>query len=173
MEGAENCANATLASPAPPRLGGVAAPSSRQIPRDSRPLRMAIAAALLRRYDPCHERHSCVISKAERVLSGLLKSRRRRGAWAAGVTPTALAALLGAALLGAALLAETASAQNPPDDKPAPQAPGSGRSSPLSAPVGHRQPRASDIPPPSSGDNSQATEPRDDINEKLRICRGC
>ena len=63
--------------------------------------------------------------------------------------------------------------QNPPDDKPAPPAPGAVRASPLPAPVGHRQPRASDIPPPPPGDTSRATEPRDDIDERLRICRGC
>jgi hypothetical protein len=73
----------------------------------------------------------------------------------------------------AAVIAGTAWAQNPPDDRPAPPAPGAARSSPLPAPVGHRQPRASDVPAPPAGDNSRAAEPRDDIDEKLRICRGC
>jgi hypothetical protein len=96
---------------------------------------------------------------SERILSGSLK-RHQTGAWVA--TLAVLAAIAG-----------TAWAQNPPDDKPAPQAPGAVRSSPLPAPVGHRQPRASDIPPPPPGDTSRSTEPRDDIDERLRICRGC
>jgi hypothetical protein len=82
------------------------------------------------------------------------------------VGPAALAALA-VAMVGTAL------AQNPPDDKPAPPNPGAVRSSPLPAPVGHRQPRASDIPSPPPGDNTREAEPRDDINERLRICRGC
>jgi hypothetical protein len=96
-------------------------------------------------------------------LSGFLKRHRAAsGAWVAGP------AVLVAAIVG------TAWAQNPPDDKPATTpVPGTVRSSPLPAPVGHRQPRASDIPPPPPGDTSQAAEPRDDIDERLRICRGC
>ena len=85
---------------------------------------------------------------------------------ATGVAPVALATV-------AVAMAGTAWAQNPPDDKPAPPSPGAVRTSPLPAPVGHRQPRASDIPTPPPGDNAEETEPRDDINEKLRICRGC
>jgi hypothetical protein len=94
------------------------------------------------------------------MLSGSLRRHRTSG----GVWAIALVAV---AVAGAAW------AQNPPDDKPAPPAPGAVRSSPLPAPVGHRQPRASDIPPPPPGDTSRAAEPRDDIDERLRICRGC
>jgi hypothetical protein len=125
-----------------------------------------MAATLPHSYDPPRERLPDVISRAELVLSGLLKSHRIRPARAAGVAPVVLV-VLAAAMTGAAW------AQNPPDDKPAPPAPGAARSSPLPAPVGHRQPRASDIPPPPPGDNSREAEPRDDINDRLRICRGC
>jgi len=100
------------------------------------------------------------LEEAERMLSGSLRRHRTSG----GVWAIALVAV---AVAGAAW------AQNPPDDKPAPPAPGAVRSSPLPAPVGHRQPRASDIPPPPPGDTSRAAEPRDDIDERLRICRGC
>ncbi len=55
----------------------------------------------------------------------------------------------------------------------APLAPGS-RSTPLPAPVGHRQPRISDLPAtPRSDDYQAAAQSRDDIDSKLRICRGC
>jgi hypothetical protein len=88
-----------------------------------------------------------------------------RSTWAAGL-------VLAAAMT---LAVGTARAQEPQDDndKPVPSAPGAVRASPFPAPVGHRQPRASDIPPPPAGDNAREVEPRDDINEKLRICRGC
>jgi hypothetical protein len=112
------------------------------------------------------EGHSHDISTAERVVSGFLRSHRRGAIRATGVAPAALAAV-------AAAMAGTAWAQNPPDDTPAPPSPGAVRSSPLPAPVGHRQPRAADIPPPPPGDNAREAEPRDDINDKLRICRGC
>jgi hypothetical protein len=87
------------------------------------------------------------------------------------MVPAVVMPAVGAVL--AAVLAGTAWAQNPPDDKPAPPASGAVRSSPLPAPVGHRQPRASDIPAAPAGDASRASEPRDDIDERLRICRGC
>jgi hypothetical protein len=48
------------------------------------------------------------------------------------------------------------------------------RSTPLQAPVGHRQPRISDLPAaPRSDDNRAAGGSRDDIDSRLRICRGC
>jgi hypothetical protein len=98
-------------------------------------------------------------------LSNLMKPHQRGG----------LGAMVAAAAMAVvtAAIAGTAWAQNPPDDKPAPPAPGTVRSSPLPAPVGHRQPRASDIPPPPPGDTTREAEPRDDINDRLRICRGC
>jgi hypothetical protein len=99
-------------------------------------------------------------------MSGSLKRHRAGGACAGGIWAAAPAVL-------AAAIAGSAWAQNPPDDKPAPPAAGAVRSSPLPAPVGHRQPRASDIPPPPPGDTSQTAEPKDDIDERLRICRGC
>jgi hypothetical protein len=97
-------------------------------------------------------------------MSNFLKSSRWGGMWAVGVVLAALAALAAPG---------TSRAQNPPDDKPALPAAGAVRASPLPAPVGHRQPRASDIPPRPPGDNVREVEPRDDIDEKLRICRGC
>ena len=78
--------------------------------------------------------------------------------------------------LAVALLAFAASAQDAPQGNAATAAPkpDSVRSSPLPAPVGHRQPRASDIPQaPPRDDVSAAIGPRDDINDRLRICRGC
>ena len=78
--------------------------------------------------------------------------------------------------LAVALLACAASAQDAPRDKaavasPAPDQP---RSIPLQAPVGHRQPRISDVPAaPARDEDKAAAGPRDDIDAKLRICRGC
>jgi hypothetical protein len=76
--------------------------------------------------------------------------------------------------LAAVLLAFAACAQDAPRDKAAIPAPGPDtvRSMPLQAPVGHRQPRISDLPP-APARNQEAGGTRDDINEKLRICRGC
>ncbi len=56
----------------------------------------------------------------------------------------------------------------------APPAPGL-RSAPLPAPVGHRQPRISDLPaaPRAADDDQAAAQSHDDIDSKLRICRGC
>jgi hypothetical protein len=127
--------------------------------RDSPASAVAVAAAPPHSYDRRGERHSGNLEGGW-VLSGSWNSRRR------------VAGVVGLAALATAI-AGMAWAQNPPDDKPALPAPGVVRSSPLPAPVGHRQPRASDIPPPPAGDNSQAVEPRDNIDEKLRICRGC
>jgi hypothetical protein len=76
--------------------------------------------------------------------------------------------------LAAALFAFASCAQDAPRDKAAIPAPGPNpvRSTPLPAPVGHRQPRISDLPP-APARNQEAAGARDDINEKLRICRGC
>jgi hypothetical protein len=49
-----------------------------------------------------------------------------------------------------------------------------GRSMPLQAPVGHRQPRISDLPAtPRSDEDKAAARSRADTDSKLRICRGC
>jgi hypothetical protein len=76
--------------------------------------------------------------------------------------------------LAAALLAFAAGAQDAARDKATIPAPGPDavRSTPLQAPIGHRQPRISDLPPAPVRDQEAAGAP-DDINEKLRICRGC
>jgi hypothetical protein len=158
-------ATATLAGGTPPRLGCVVAGAFRKTHPQARWWRgpragmIVPANGVLRSF-----RRRGRILKADRLLSALIRSHRKGGAWVVG--PAALAALAAAA-------AGSAWAQNPSDDKPAQPSPGTVRSSPLPAPVGHRQPRASDIPPPSPGDNTREAEPRDDLNERLRICRGC
>ena len=45
---------------------------------------------------------------------------------------------------------------------------------PIDAPVGHRQPRAADIPP-SNKTEAELLEERQqaELNRKLQICRGC
>ena len=79
--------------------------------------------------------------------------------------------------LAVALLAFVASAQNAPQQgnpAGAPPGPDATRPAPMQAPVGHRQPRASDVPTaPARDDVKAAAGARDDIDDKLRICRGC
>jgi hypothetical protein len=79
--------------------------------------------------------------------------------------------------LAVVLLASVAFAQNAPQQgnpAGAPPGPDATRPGPLPAPVGHRQPRASDVPAAPAGDDVKAAAgARDDINDKLRICRGC
>lgn len=88
-----------------------------------------------------------------------------------------------ATFLAVALSAGTAFAQDAARDKAGitpgithgvtPLAPES-RSIPMQAPVGHRQPRLSDLPSaPRPDDDKVAAPPRDDIDDRLRICRGC
>jgi hypothetical protein len=84
-----------------------------------------------------------------------------------------------AAVLAVALFTCPASAQDAARDRAGisagttPLAPDS-RSVPLQAPVGHRQPRLSDLPSGLRRDDDKATAaPRDDTDERLRICRGC
>jgi hypothetical protein len=80
--------------------------------------------------------------------------------------------------LAVTLLASAACAQDAPRDRdkaavtsPAPDAT---RSAPLQAPVGHRQPRISDLPAATPRDEDKAAAgPPDDIDARLRICRGC
>jgi hypothetical protein len=87
-------------------------------------------------------------------------------------------------LVAAVLLGNAAVAQNNPDQTP-PQSSGSaqttgegddnwGRSSTgIEAPIGHRQPRAKDVPARIE-DNLGVRSPEDDaIDRKLRICRDC
>jgi hypothetical protein len=84
-----------------------------------------------------------------------------------------------ATFLAVALSTGTAFAQDAARDKAgitpgvSPLAPES-RSTPMQAPVGHRQPRLSDLPSaPRPDDDKVAAPPRDDIDDRLRICRGC
>jgi hypothetical protein len=87
--------------------------------------------------------------------------------------------MAGAAVLAVALSTCPASAQDAPRDKAGiptgvtPLEPDA-RSMPLQAPVGHRQPRLSDLPSGPRRDDDKATAAsRDDIDDRLRICRGC
>jgi hypothetical protein len=82
-------------------------------------------------------------------------------------------------VLAVALAAGTAFAQDAGRDNAgiAPLAPPlapESRSTPLPAPVGHRQPRLSDLPSAPRPDDDRAAAPtRDDTDDRLRICRGC
>jgi hypothetical protein len=78
--------------------------------------------------------------------------------------------------LPTAALAQGNAIQRPPDSQaldPQPQ-----QSHPWQAPVGHRQPRPSDLPPDvlraedgeGKGGRTQAQE---DLDKDLRICKGC
>jgi hypothetical protein len=87
----------------------------------------------------------------------------------------AMSKVMAAATVLAVTLSWGAFAQDTARDKAGitPPAPGA-RSTPLQAPVGHRQPRVSDLPAtPRSDDDKAAVESRDDIDSRLRICRGC
>jgi hypothetical protein len=78
-------------------------------------------------------------------------------------------------VLAVALSACAASAQDAARDRAGitPLAPDS-RATPMQAPVGHRQPRISDLPSATRPDDDRAVSgTRDDTDEKLRICRGC
>jgi hypothetical protein len=80
-----------------------------------------------------------------------------------------------AAVLAVAMSACGAFAQDAARDKAGitPLSPDS-RSTPIQAPVGHRQPRLSDLPSAARPDDDKAAvRSRDDINDRLRICRGC
>jgi hypothetical protein len=90
-------------------------------------------------------------------------------------------------LTAAAILA-TASSALAQQPSPGTSQPPAANRSPMMAPIGHRQPRMSDLPPAvaeeeRSGEQLPAAEPagpgarrsrQDDfIDERLRICRGC
>jgi hypothetical protein len=83
--------------------------------------------------------------------------------------------MVAAAGLAVALSAGAASAQDAARDQAGALrlAPDS-HSTSMQAPVGHRQPRLSGLPSaPRRDDDKAAAGPRDDINDRLRICRGC
>jgi hypothetical protein len=44
---------------------------------------------------------------------------------------------------------------------------------PLPAPVGHRQPKQSDLPPAAVNRENQVGSGFRDLDDKLRICKGC
>lgn len=44
---------------------------------------------------------------------------------------------------------------------------------PLPAPVGHRQPKPSDLPPDAIKNENRADQGLRDLDAKLRICKGC
>lgn len=73
-----------------------------------------------------------------------------------------------AALSGLLLLPAAAQEQiTPPSQRPYINAP-------LPAPVGHRQPRAADVPMTDKTAAEQLEERQQaDLNRRLRICRGC
>jgi hypothetical protein len=80
------------------------------------------------------------------------------------------------ALVAIVTLAGTAFAQEKPDRSPKPttdQPQTTGQAPRANAPVGHRQPRAADLPP-EIGQTERAPTPRDkELDESLKICRGC
>jgi hypothetical protein len=84
-----------------------------------------------------------------------------------------LAALaLPALLVAAGAAAQDRKAQEPPTNAAKPAAP---PSKPLQAPVGHRQPRAADLP--ATAPKDEFSKRLDEINRRLdrymNICRGC
>ena len=89
-----------------------------------------------------------------------------------------LAALtLPALLCAAGAGAQNAVAQNAPDKRP-PETNGSAiPSGVLPAPVGHRQPRASDIPAGAQSfmndEDRRQLQPERELDKQLQICRGC
>jgi len=86
--------------------------------------------------------------------------------------------LLFASLTLAALLATTAAGAQTarePDRRP-PETTGSASDLPPGvpqAPVGHRQPRAADLPATRPPEEEQQLQRDREFDEKLRICRGC
>jgi hypothetical protein len=80
--------------------------------------------------------------------------------------------------IGAVLAAHGAAAQNNPPRPSAgppatPAAPHEVRSTPLPAPVGHRQVKPSDLPPDAVKNENKAEQGLRDFDAKLRICKGC
>ena len=89
--------------------------------------------------------------------------------WIAG----AVALLMSAALAGGAMAQRSRS--NPSfAEPPPPIAAERGEvRGPLPAPVGHRQPKASDIPSDAARVEGRVDPARRDLDAKLRICKGC
>lgn len=86
--------------------------------------------------------------------------------------------IVGAGLLALAALSGSAIAQNPAPNSPSSGSPGTaaGAGIPpgvLPAPVGHRQPKASDIPSDAGRAEGRVDPARRDLDAKLRICKGC
>ena len=83
------------------------------------------------------------------------------------------------ALVAVTLLWSAAAAQNNPGPLPPPSS-GSAQStgkpagsSALEAPIGHRQPRAKDVPSWIEENLGTRSSEDEDIDRKLRICRDC
>ena len=81
-----------------------------------------------------------------------------------------------AAILFFAMVATGAMAQNTqpnaPSGAPSAARPGESRG-PLPAPVGHRQPKPSDLPQDIGKRENQPDQSWRDLDDKLRICKGC
>jgi hypothetical protein len=70
-------------------------------------------------------------------------------------------------------MAQNTQPNSPPTAPPAvATGPGDTRG-PLPAPVGHRQPRQSDLPPDIAKKENQVGQDFRDLDDKLRICKGC
>lgn len=86
---------------------------------------------------------------------------------------TITAAILVAAMTGAtaAAVAQSGTGMTSPGAPP----PAASDSRLLSAPVGHRQPRASDVPPESGRNGIDRPDPEDAKLDRMlkNICRGC
>jgi hypothetical protein len=89
-----------------------------------------------------------------------------------GITRRAMLDLLAAALITfAAPFAAGAMAQERPDTPKPAAAATQGR---MEAPIGHRQPRAQDLPHNVQQTEGRRTEGQTDLDRKLEsICRGC
>jgi hypothetical protein len=81
-----------------------------------------------------------------------------------------------AAILLFAVVATGAMAQNAQPNAPSAASsaarPGEARG-PLPAPVGHRQPKPSDLPQDIGKRENQPDQSWRDLDDKLRICKGC
>jgi hypothetical protein len=80
---------------------------------------------------------------------------------------------IGLMLATGAYVTPISAQQQPPAPTPAPKV--DAAPMPREAPVGHRQPRAADFPPPQQQTGTAAErDPRDKaLDRRLQICRGC